>query len=59
MIMHPVVFRKLMIEAYLAGATVMDCGCYERPTKAEAREWFDNEYGKQESDEECDCCDED
>jgi len=58
MIMHPVVFRKLMIEAYLAGATVMDCGCYERPTKAEAREWFDNEYGKQES-EECDCCDED
>ncbi len=55
--MHPVAFRKLMIEAYLAGATVMDCGCYERPTKAEAREWFDNEYGKQES-EECDCCDE-
>ena len=57
--MHPVAFKKLIIEAYLAGATVMDCGCYERPTKAEAREWFDNEYGKQESDEECDCCDED
>lgn len=56
--MHPGAFRKLMIEAYLAGATVMDCGCYERPTKQEAREWFDNEYGKQESDEECDCCDE-
>jgi hypothetical protein len=28
------------------------------PGKKEAKDWFDNEYGQQES-EECDCCEED
>ena len=35
----------------------MYCGCYEMQTRAQAKEWFDNEYGQQES-EECDCCEE-
>jgi hypothetical protein len=56
--MHPVAFKKLIMEAYLAGANSMYCGCYERPTKADAREWFESEYGPQES-EDCDCCEED
>lgn len=56
--MHLGAFRKAMVEAYLAGAKVMDCGCYDTPTKEEARQWFDDEYGRQES-EECDCCDDD
>jgi len=55
--MHPTAFKKAMIEAYLAGASNMYCGCYEMQSKANAREWFDNEYGQQES-QECDCCDE-
>jgi hypothetical protein len=55
--MHPTAFKKAMLEAYLAGASSMYCGCYEMPNKSQAREWFDNEYGPQES-EECDCCDE-
>lgn len=56
--MHPGAFKKLITEAYLAGANSMYCGCYDRQTLQDAREWFDNEYGKQESAEECDCCDE-
>ena len=52
-----VVFKKALLEAYLAGASSMYCGCYETPTKKEAREWFDNEYGKLDT-EECDCCEE-
>lgn len=55
--MHPIAFRKAIIEAYLAGASSMYCGCYEMPGKKEAKDWFDNEYGEQES-EECDCCEE-
>lgn len=55
--MHPTAFKKAMIEAYLAGANTMYCGCYEMQTKSDAREWFDNEYGPQDS-QECDCCDE-
>jgi hypothetical protein len=55
--MHPTAFKKAMIEAYLAGASSMYCGCYEMPNKTQAREWFDDEYGPQES-EECDCCEE-
>jgi hypothetical protein len=46
-----------MLDAYLAGASNMYCGCYEMQTKADAREWFDNEYGQQAS-EKCDCCEE-
>jgi hypothetical protein len=53
--MHPVTFRKKMIEAYLAGAESMNSGDLDVPTKKEARDWYDNEYGTEES-EECDCC---
>jgi disulfide oxidoreductase YuzD len=56
--MHPVAFRKAMIEAYLAGAEAMASGDIDVPSKKEAKDWFDNEYGQQES-EECDCCEED
>jgi hypothetical protein len=56
--MHPGAFKKLMVKAYLAGANSMYCGCYDRQTLQDAREWFDTEYGIQES-EECDCCEED
>lgn len=56
--MHPVAFRKAMIEAYLAGAeSVVQSGIIESPSKKEARDWFDNEYGLQQT-EECDCCEE-
>jgi hypothetical protein len=54
--MHPVAFKKALIEAYMSGAESMYCGCYERPTKATAREWYDNEYGLTTTEEECDCC---
>jgi hypothetical protein len=50
-----VTFRKKMIEAYLAGAESMNSGDLDVPTKKEARDWYDNEYGPEES-EECDCC---
>lgn len=56
--MHPVAFKKALIDAYMSGAESMYCGCYERPTKETAREWFNNEYGEQES-EDCDCCEDD
>lgn len=57
--MHPVTFRKAMIEAYLAGAaSIVESGSQEYPSKKEARDWFDNEYGPQES-EKCDCCEDD
>jgi hypothetical protein len=55
--MHPVAFKKALLEAYLAGASSMYCGCYEMPNKTQAREWFDSEYGPQEA-ENCDCCEE-
>jgi hypothetical protein len=52
--------KKLLIEAYLSGAEAMYCGCYAIPTKAEAREWYDQEYGVQDTEttEDCDCCEE-
>jgi hypothetical protein len=55
--MHPVAFRKAMIEAYLAGAEAMASGDIDTPSKKEAKAWFDNEYGLLKS-EECDCCEE-
>jgi hypothetical protein len=56
--MHPIAFRKAMIEAYLAGAeSIIESGSHEYPSKQEAREWFDNEYGIQDE-EECDCYEE-
>jgi hypothetical protein len=53
--MHPVAFRKAMIEAYLAGAEAMASGDIDSPSKKDARDWFDNQYGVQET-QECDCC---
>ena len=55
--MHPVAFRKAMIEAYMAGAEAMASGDIDLPNKKDARDWFDNQYGVQES-EDCDCCEE-
>jgi hypothetical protein len=54
--MNQATVKKLIIDAYLAGANSMYCGCYERPTKAEARDWYDQEYGIEEI-EDCECCD--
>jgi hypothetical protein len=42
--MNQATVKKLIIDAYLAGANSMYCGCYERPTKADARDWYDQEY---------------
>ena len=48
-----------MVEAYLAGAaSIIDSGSHEYPSKREASEWFDNEYGLTVTDEKCDCCEE-
>lgn len=57
--MHPVAFKKAMLEAYLAGAEAMAAGDIDVPSKKEAREWFDNEYGLIATNEKCDCCDDD
>ena len=57
--MHPVTFRKKMIEAYLAGAESMNSGDLDVPTKKEARDWYDNEYGLTINTEKCDCCEDD
>lgn len=56
--MHPVTFRKAMIEAYIAGAEAMASGDIDVPSKKEAKDWFDNEYGLTVTEEECDCCEE-
>ena len=56
--MHPVAFRKAMIQAYMAGAESMVDRDIDTHRKKEAREWFDNEYGLLAT-EECDCCEED
>ncbi len=44
-----------MIEAYMAGAEAMAERDIDVPSKKEAKDWFDNEYGIQES-EKCECC---
>lgn len=56
--MNQGVLKKLLMDAYLSGAESVYCGCYERPTKAEARDWYDNTYGVDDI-EECECCDDD
>jgi hypothetical protein len=33
-----------MLEAYLAGAESMICGCLPMITKSEAREWFEENH---------------
>lgn len=55
--MHPVAFRKAMIQAYMAGAEAMAERDNDVPSKQDAKDWFDNEYGLLKS-EECDCCEE-
>ena len=38
--------KEAMIEAYLAGAaSIVESGSHEYPSKKEARDWYDNEYG--------------
>jgi hypothetical protein len=58
--MNKAMIKKLIIEAYLSGAESVYCGCYSRPTKAEARDWYDQEYGVDDIEitEDCDCCEE-
>lgn len=56
--MNQATVKKLIIDAYLAGANSMHCGCYPRLTKADARDWYDQEYGIEEI-VDCECCDED
>jgi hypothetical protein len=55
--MHPITFRKAMIEAYMAGAEAMASGDIDVPNKKDAKDWYDNEYGVAPK-EECDCCEE-
>ena len=54
--MHPVAFRKAMIEAYMAGAEAISSGDIYRASKEDARDWFDNQYGLTVTEEKCDCC---
>jgi hypothetical protein len=42
--MSPQQLKKLLIEAYLAGAENMYCGCIPAATKAEARDWFEENH---------------
>jgi hypothetical protein len=42
--MSPQLFKKYMLEAYLAGAESMICGCLPMVTKSEAREWFEENH---------------
>ena len=55
--MNKATLKKLLIEAYMAGAESMYCGCYERPTKDDARTWHDDYFGIDEI-EDCECCEE-
>jgi len=57
--MNKISFRKAIIEAYMAGfAAAIDLDANEYLTKEEAKDWFYNEYGLQDSEEKCDCCEE-
>ena len=42
--MSPQQLKKLIIEAYLACAESMTCGCLPMQTKADAREWFEDNH---------------
>ena len=42
--MHPVAFKKAMLEAFLAGASHMYCGCYQMLNRQQAREWFESDF---------------
>jgi len=55
--MHPIAFRKAMIDAYMAGfGDAIESGTMEHISKLEARDWFDNMYGTLDI-EDCACCD--
>lgn len=56
--MNKATLKKLLIEAYMAGAESKYCGCYERPTKDDARAWHNDYFGIDEI-EDCECCEED
>lgn len=57
--MHPTTFRKAIMQAYLAGAAfIIESESNEYPSKEEVKDWFYNEYGLHDSEEECDCCEE-
>jgi len=45
-----------MIEAYMAGAEAMASGDIDEPNKKDAKDWYDNEYGVEDTEEKCDCC---
>jgi hypothetical protein len=55
--MNKSTLKKLLIEAYMAGAESKYCGCYERPTKDDARAWHNDYFGIDEI-EDCECCEE-
>jgi hypothetical protein len=42
--MSPQQLKKLLIEAYLAGAESMVCGCLPMQTKSDARNWFEENH---------------
>jgi hypothetical protein len=42
--MIPQQLKKLLIEAYLAGAESVYCGCLPAATKADARDWFEENH---------------
>jgi hypothetical protein len=42
--MSPQQLKKLLIEAYLAGAESVYCGCLPAATKADARDWFEENH---------------
>lgn len=53
--MNKATLKKIVIEAYMAGANSMYCGCYERQTREDARNWHDEYMGIDEI-EDCECC---
>jgi hypothetical protein len=42
--MSPQQLKKLLIEAYIAGAESMVCGCLPMQTKSDARNWFEENH---------------
>jgi hypothetical protein len=56
--MHPIAIRKAIIKAYIAGAAVTNGGGI-MPTKREAVDYYDDEFGMLDlSEQKCDCCEE-
>ena len=56
--MHPIAIRKAIIKAYIAGAHLINDGGVI-PTKEEAVDYYDDEFGVLDlSEQKCDCCEE-